>query len=110
MKTDQELIDAFARGTTDHGITKVVMRGEHFVIFRIPGHTYWSSVMKPSAYARSTHVLIRQGEWWMRGKIIKEWEGRVSKKVLKAALDEIERKEGKAKHGKGETNRESDQG
>lgn len=89
-KTDQELIDAFSRGTTEHRITSVVMRSDHFVIFRIPGHKYWSSLMEPSAYARSQHILMRQGEWMFRYTYKKEWEGRVSKRVLAEALKEAE--------------------
>ena len=88
--TDTELIDAFARGTTDQHITSVVMKSKRFVIFKIPGHTYWSSIMEPSAYAPVQHVLIRQGEWWLRSTTRKEWEGRVSKKVLAQALEEAE--------------------
>ncbi len=88
--TDTELIDAFARGTTDHHITSVVMKSKRFVIFRIPGHTYWADMMNPSAYARSQYILMRQGEWILRYTFRKEWEGRVSKKVLAQALEEAE--------------------
>jgi hypothetical protein len=46
-----------------------------------------------SQYGRSDHTLIRQGESWVRGKHIKEWEGRASKKELQKALDEAEKGE-----------------
>ncbi len=88
--TDIELIDAFASGTTERHITSVVMKGEHFVVFKIPGHTYWASVMEPSAYVRSRCVLVPQGQWMLRTTFKKEWEGRVSKKVLAQALEEAE--------------------
>ncbi len=89
--TDQELIDAYAGGLSDHRITKLVMRGERFAIFRIPGHRFMNG--QCSQYGRSDTVLMRQGESWVRGKHIKEWEGRVSKKELQKALDEAERGE-----------------
>ena len=93
--TDQELIYAFARGTTAHHHTKVVMRGKRFVIFHIPGHKYWSSMMVPSAYAPSQHILIPQGVWMLSCTpcFKKEWEGRVSKKELQQALEEAEKGE-----------------
>ena len=87
-KTDQELIDLYASGLSEHRITKLVMRSEHFAIFRIPGHRFMNGQM--SQYGRSDHTLMRQGESWIRGKHIKEWKGRVSKKELKKALDEAE--------------------
>jgi hypothetical protein len=86
--TDQELIDAYASGLSEHRMTKLVMRGERFAIFRIPGHRFMNGQI--SQYGRSDHTLIRQGESWLRGKAIKTWEGRVSKKELRKALDEAE--------------------
>lgn len=86
--TDQELIDAYASGLSSHRITKLVIRGERFAIFRTPGHRFMNGQM--SEYGRSDHTLIRQGESWVRGKHIKTWEGRVSKKELQKALDEVE--------------------
>jgi hypothetical protein len=89
MLTDQELIDAFSRGTTDHHHTTLVMRGKRFAIFHIPGRKYFSG-RGSQAYARSQNVLIEQGKFCMRGPLLKEWEGRVSKKELRKALDEAE--------------------
>ena len=90
-KTDEELVDEYMHGTVEKQYTSVVARGKRFVIFKTRGHHYWSDIMNPSAYAPVEHVLIRQGEWCLRGKKIKEWEGRVSKKVLLAALEEAEK-------------------
>lgn len=91
--TDQELLDAFADGATERHIVKLAMRGKRFVIFHIPGHKYWAGKLNPSAYAKAGYILIEQGQWIMRGKRIREWEGRVSKKELQKALDEAEKGE-----------------
>lgn len=86
--TDQQLIEAYAGDLTSYRITKVVMRGERFVIFRTPGHRFQNG--QTWEYGRSDHTLIRQGESWRRGKLVKVWEGRVSKKELQKALLDAE--------------------
>jgi len=86
--TDQELIRAYASGTTDLDRAKIVMQSENFVVFKVPGHTEWSGVGMRSYYASST-VLIRKGEWCLKGDR-REWYGRVSKKVLKEELDKAQ--------------------
>lgn len=91
QKTDQELIDIYAGDLTSHSITKLVMRGKRFVIFRTPGHRFQNGQI--SDYGRSDHTLLRQGETWRRGNFVKVWEGRVPKKELKAALDAAEASE-----------------
>ena len=96
-KTDQELIDAFAIGTTSQRFTKVVLRSKNFVVFRIPGRNYLSG--QQSLYGRSSHYLKKQGDWIFRGENYGEWGGRVSKKVLQSAIEEAEMKFGKLKEG-----------
>lgn len=93
--TDQELIQTYASGTTDRYHLKVVMQSDHFVIFRRPGHTDWSGVGSRDYYASHT-CLIRKGEWCLKGDRT-TWYGRVSKNILKAALDKAE-KDGKVAH------------
>ena len=94
-KTDQELIDAFAIGTTSQRFTKVVLRSKNFVVFRIPGRNFMNG--QTSQYGRSSHYLKKHGDWIFRGENYGEWEGRVSKKVLQSAIEEAEMKFDKLK-------------
>jgi hypothetical protein len=86
--TDQELIRAYASGTTDLDRAKIVMQSENFIVFKVPGHTDWAGVGMRDYYATHT-VLIRKGEWCLNGDR-REWYGRISKKVLKEALDKAQ--------------------
>jgi hypothetical protein len=95
MQTDQELVKAFATGTTHLHITTVVMQSENFAVFRIAGHHYWSGVGQPWAYAPTEYVLIQKGlhgsDHRVRGK---RWETRMTKAFraeLTKALEEAEK-------------------
>jgi hypothetical protein len=87
----KRLVHNFARGISEMHYTSVVMQSEHFVIFRVKGHTDWSGVGSRSYYP-SRHILALKDEWWLTtdGRR-REWEGRVSRKELQYALDEAEK-------------------
>jgi hypothetical protein len=87
--TDQELIDAYAHGTTDLYRVKIVMQSTNFIVFRTPGHTDWAGVGSRAYYASHT-VLTKKGEWCLNGDRT-EWYGKVKKATLKAALDKAEK-------------------
>ncbi len=83
--TDRELLHAYGSGTTDEYRNKIVMQSADFIVIRTPGHSDWSGVGSRDYYPSHT-VLLRKGEWCLRGER-EEWYGRVSAKVLKAVLD-----------------------
>lgn len=87
VMTDEQLIDAFATGIEEKRYTSVALASKRFVIFRVAGHTAWSGVGQPWSYAKLRHVLIRKGQFWLGNDVLRrEWQGRVSKKVLTEAL------------------------
>jgi hypothetical protein len=86
LKTDAELIDAFAHGIEERQHTSVVMQSPKFVVFKIKGHSAWSGVGCPFQYVKAQHILRRKGDWWMSDKPERRWEGRVKPSVLKEAL------------------------
>ena len=69
------------------------MQGERYAIFRWPGG-YWYDNGGPH-YGRVTYCLAVKGKrrFGHDNPVVKEWDGRVSKKLLRAALDEAERSE-----------------
>jgi hypothetical protein len=85
LNYDKELLYAFGSGTTDCWKTVIVLMSADFIVFRTPGHADWSGVGSRDYYPSHT-VLIRKGEWCLRG-VREEWYGRVSKKTLQTALD-----------------------
>ena len=90
--TEQELIHAYAHGTTELHRIKIVMQSERFIVFRVPGHTDWSGVGMRDYYASHT-VLARKGVWCLAHEAEHtEWYGRVSKKTLKEALESAEKR------------------
>jgi hypothetical protein len=90
LTDDDKLLYDYGHGTTDYGRTKVVMQSQDFVVFRTPGRSDWSGVGSRSYYPSHT-VLIRKGEWCLKG-IREEWYGRISKKAIKARLNEAQLK------------------
>jgi hypothetical protein len=89
----RQLVEDFARGTTELKFTEVELLSEHFVVFKIAGHDTWQDVMNPSVYQPVEHILERKHVWCLRETAArKSWTGRVSRKVLQAALDEAEAK------------------
>jgi hypothetical protein len=85
LMVDSEILHAFGSGTTDYYRNIIVMQSAEFVVIRTPGHSDWESVGARAYYPTHT-VLIRKGEWCLRGSR-EEWHGRVSKKILKSRLD-----------------------
>lgn len=90
--SDEELARIHAAGTTDEHKVKVVMKGTRYAVFHWPGG-YWSD-NGGRHYGQATYCLALQGhrrfQSGMCDGILKEWEGRVSKKVLADALKEAE--------------------
>jgi hypothetical protein len=94
-KTDQELADIHAEGTTDYGKVRMIMQGERYAIFRWPGGYWWDNGGKH--YGSVNYCLALKGErrfgFRRANTVTKEWEGRVSKRELRKALDEAEAQE-----------------
>ena len=88
--TDQELARIHASGTTDESKVTVVMKGTRYAVFRWPGGYWWDNGGKH--YGSTTYCLAVMGKrrFSHDGVVIKEWEGRVSKKVLAQALKDAE--------------------
>jgi len=84
--TDQELVDHFGSGTEERQYMTVASQSANFVVFKVAGHKYWSNVMDPSAYARVRYILAARGDTWLRYSGTREWEGRISKKIIREAL------------------------
>ena len=85
MLNDRELLHAYGSGTTDLHRNVLVIQSTDFIVIRTPGHSDWSGVGSRDYYPTHT-VLLRKGEWCLRGDR-EEWYGRVSKKTLQTALD-----------------------
>jgi hypothetical protein len=86
------LISDFAHGIEEHRYTSVVAFTKRYVLFRIHGHSAWSSVSTPREYVPVQFVLIRKGQWWMGRDTQKQvWYGRTAHSVLVKALEQAER-------------------
>ena len=90
--SDEELARTHAWGTTQESKVTVVMKGARYAVFRWPGE-YWSD-NGGRHYGQACYCLALQGERrfqsGMCDGVLKEWEGRVSKKVLAQALKDAE--------------------
>ena len=94
MDEHKALIEDFARGIDEMRYTSVAFTGKNFVVFKVAGHMRWDGRWMPQVWEPVKHFMIRKGVWWMsREGAIKKWEGRVSKDVLKQALQDDEDKE-----------------
>lgn len=87
--SDEELARIHAAGTTDEYKVTVVMKGARYAVFRWPGGYWWDNGGKH--YGGTIYCLALQGHRKFQGGmcdgVLKEWEGRVSKKVLREALE-----------------------
>jgi hypothetical protein len=92
LKTDADLIDAFASGIYEREYTSVFAQSTNFVVFKVKGHSSWSGVGCPWQYAKTQYILRRKGDWWMSDRPERRWEGRVKPSVLKEALRRSEEK------------------
>ena len=89
---DKELADIHSAGTTEKGKVTVTMQSEHYAIFHWPGG-YWSDI-GGRHYGQSCYCLALKGtrRFGSSSHVLREWHGRVSKKLLAAALKEAEEK------------------
>lgn len=93
--TDEKLIELFASGIKEKRYVSVAMRSNRLVIFKIAGHMTWGGRGCRFIYEPVRHILIGNGKQWMDYRnLIKDWEGRVSKRELEKALETAEKKLG----------------
>jgi hypothetical protein len=90
--TDEELIGKYAGGTEEQRYTTIYAQSENFVVFKVAGHKYWSSIMEPSKYTSVQYVLIHKGEHSLRGER-REWEGKLTKARKQEIADALRRSE-----------------
>jgi hypothetical protein len=86
LKTEADLIFDFMHGIEEKSHTEIAMQTPNFAVFRIKGHSAWAGVGCGREYVAAKYVLIRKGHWYMSNLPRREWEGRVSKEIMKEAL------------------------